>query len=601
MWKHNRMEVVELCCNLLNAVMKKHPPQATRDVPGLVYLLFRIAFRHKIPGVRARADLFLPETLEKLAALVRHGDTEFINDLSSAFISISWHENQRHHIVWTALNIPATLLSPTLQSALVPLFGTVRWSLVEKVDRKELAGFVGKLPVEEIVQHIVEDRIACVGWMRLLLFTIFRPPRETDTRPLWKILLSALPKIPHFFSRDLLDYVNPSEITFPHSSGDYDSEVSMKEEEPLWMILFWSSRFFEMDCKPWSDFRDATVRLGQRKPALLERLEKFCFGLEEEAQAGPNPRTVRTKAFTEMVKVEQRVDSQNLTSQGTLASNAVRTRNLADTGETDPLRLRRVAPKAARPRANHPPPPVDEGSPNQSAKLPRIAPQDTPRSDPVRPRQDAITRIQVVRRQNSLSVEWLHPPPVRRTLPPPLLPLQERSESPTLTDRLSYLSTHSGSTEFLDVTSQSRLLPGGAILPWLLEARNSEDAGFHSLSFWMRRREEGYFEDAEHSPRPLQAPQINPTRQNITWPSNPLTVAPRDTPPASRTTRRQSSILSQIQYGLPAPFTTSGGPSPSLLRQRQPPPPLQVRSESPIPINDDGDQQPPVQSGSGVN
>lgn len=143
---------------------------------------------------------------------------------------------------------------------------------MESLDHKELADFIGRLPINEIVQHIVDDGLVCVGWMRLLLFTIFRPPREMNTRPLWTILLSALPKIPHFFSRDLSSHFDPSKFPFPDSNDDHDSEMHMKEEEALWTTLFWSSRFFEMDSKQWSDFKDATIGLGQRSPVLLDRL-----------------------------------------------------------------------------------------------------------------------------------------------------------------------------------------------------------------------------------------------------------------------------------------------------------------------------------------
>lgn len=200
-----------------------------------------------------------------------------------------------------------------------------------------------------------------------------------------------------------------------------------------------------------------------------------------------------------------------------------------------------------------------------------------------------MTEIQTVLRQNSPSVESFHSSPVGRTPPPSL---QERLESPTPTDgdRLSYLSIHSGSREFLGVVSQSQFLPGNALLP---EAGNSENADFSSLSFRMKRREEGYFEDGVHSPRQPQVPRIIPTRKNqnaaagITRPSDPLTVAPRDAPPVSRTTRRQSDILSQIQHTFPPSPITSAGPPPSLPRQPPPPLPSQVRSESPMPTNDD--------------
>ena len=522
-----------------------------------------------MPNIQARADLFLPGTLEKLAPLFRRGDTEFINDLSSAFTSISWHENQRDHVVWTALNIPATLLSPTLQSALVPLFSTTRLSFVEKLNRKELADFIGRLPIDEIVQHIVDDGLVCVGWMRLLLLTTFRPPHETNTRPLWTILLSALPKIPHVFSRDLPGYLNLSEFPLSDSDDNYDSEMRTEKAETLWMILFWSSRFFEMDSKQWSDFEDATVRFGQRKPALLERLEMLCFSLEGEA--GMNVATARTKAFTEMVKVKQKVksieESQKFISQAAPASTADRK---ADAEKTDPLRLPRIAPEAAPPSNNPLPPPVDEDSLSQFTKPPLIAPQDTPQSNPLRRRQNTMMKARVV----SPSVQSFHSLLAQRTPPSPPLSLQER-ESPILTDsdRLSYLSTNS-SSEFLGVASQPRLLPGDTVPLLLPKAGNSKSTDCPSLSLVMKRREEGYFEDGVHSPRQPQVLRINATKKNqnatagITRPYDPLAIAPKDTPPASRTTRRQNSILSQIQHSSPSSPITSAGPPPYLPRQR---------------------------------
>ena len=566
------MEVVELCCNLLNAVMK-YTSETTQDVSGSICLLLRVAFRHKMPGIQARANLLLPETLDKLTALIRPGDAEFIGDLTSAFTSISWHENQQYHIVWTAFKIPATLLSPTLQSVLVLLFGTAQWPLVERLDRKQLAHLIGRLPVDMIVQHIIDDGLVCVRWMRLLLFTTFRPPRETNTQPLWTILLSTLPKIPHVFSRDVLGHFDPSKFSLPDSN---DPKIRMKEELP-WMMLFWSSRFFEMDSKQWVDFKDATVGFGQRLPGVLKRLEKLCFGLEEEVLAGPDVATARTKAFTEMVKVGQRIDSikrsKNLTSQAAPASVAERT---ADTEETDPLRPQRAAPKADRPSNNPPPPPADEDSFSQLTRPPRIVPQDTPQFNPL---QDAMAKIQMDLRQGSPSVESLHPSPVRRT-PSPSPPSLRESLALTDSDGLSYLSTHSRSREFLGVPLESHLLSGGTVPPLLPKAGNGGGADFPGSSVQTQRHEE----------HPPQVPKINPTKQNKNAASDPLAVLPRDTPPFSRTTRRQNTMLSQIQHNFSPSPIMSAGPPPSLPQQLPlpPSPSSQMRSESPVPINDDG-------------
>lgn len=293
-----------------------------------------------------------------------------------------------------------------------------------------------------------------------------------------------------------------------------------------------------------------------------------------------------------MVKVVDSIKrSQNFTSQATPAE------------ETDPLRLQRVAPMAA------PPPPTDEYSVSRFTKPPRIAPQDTPQSRVVPPRRgrNTMTNIQMALPQNSPFAASFHSSPVRRTPPSPPLSLQERLEPLTLTDsdRLSYLSTHSRSRGFLGVTSQSQLLPGGAVPPLLPKARNSEIADFPSLSFWMRRREEGHSEDGVCPPRQPQVLRVDSTRKSqntvvdTTRPSHPLAVALRDAHPVSRTTPRQSNIPSQIQHSSPPSPIMSAGPPLTLPRQSQPPPPSQARPESPTTINDDDGQYPPsIQSGS---
>ena len=136
-WRHDSMEVVVLCCNLLKLVMEKHTSEVAL-ARQLVFLLCRIAFRHQVRGIKARADLLDPEMLRKLTAFVGDGNVEFINDLMTAFTSISWDEHKQGHIIWTVIDIPSTLLSPTSQSALqcrTPLLNTRRGrkSVSEKI------------------------------------------------------------------------------------------------------------------------------------------------------------------------------------------------------------------------------------------------------------------------------------------------------------------------------------------------------------------------------------------------------------------------------------------------------------------------------------
>ena len=565
-WRHDSMEVVVLCCNLLKLVMEKHTSEVAL-ARQLVFLLCRIAFRHQVRGIKARADLLDPEMLRKLTAFVGDGNVEFINDLTTAFTSISWDEHKQGHIIWTVIDIPSTLLSPTSQSALITLFGTSRWSLVERLDRKRLADFVGRLPADMIVQQIVDDESVCVGWMRLLLFSTFRSPHRPDTpRALWRILLSAFPKLPRLFLRDLQDHLEPSETSLSdlyhnHNDGLPITKEEEEKEESLWMKLFWSSRFFELDCKSWFVFEDATVRLGQRRPPLLRQLEGLCFSLEKGLRDGSGVSQVETRAHMEITKVRRRVDSimppRVLAPQETPASAAARKQDTSDTEKPDSSQPQQVAPKDTRP--------ADENPPSQSTQPPKIAPQDTPQFNPATRRQNTMTKIQVDLPQDSHSQKSPPLSPVRQTPPP-----QERTESPTLTDsdHQTYLPIQSRSREFLGVVSQLRLLPGGAVPPALSAIENSEGEAFSSLPFWMRYHERGYFD-----------------------PSDPPAVAPRDTLTASPTMRRQSSVPSQVQDDLQSHH-------PDHLRLSPDHPPSQERSESPILTNSDSDQRlPPIRSG----
>ena len=508
-WKHNRMEVVVLCCNLLKFVMEKHTPGVSL-ARQLVYLLCRIAFRHQVPGIKTRADLLDRETLRKLTIFVHSGDVEFINDLTLAFASISWDEPRQGHIVWTALDVPAASLSSTSQSALITLFGTIRWSLVERLDRKKLTDFVGRLPTDMVVQRIIDDELVCVGWMRLLLFSTFRSQNKPDPpRVLWLILLSAFPKLPRFFSRDLRDYLEPSETSlFDLYQDRSDSLPITKEEgekeESLWMKLFWSSRFFELDCKSWFAFEDSTVRLGQQRPPLLLQLDKLCFSSEKGLIGSSNSVSrLITRARMEMTKVQQRVGSigplQNLGPREPPTSTAVRRQNTTDTEKTDTSQPQQVTLKDICPSDDPPPPPSQPPQPT------KVAPQDTPQSDPATRRQNSMTGIQIDLGQDLPFGESPPPPPVQqtrlpspiqRTPPPSPLP-QERSDPPTPTGSVHqlYLPIQARSSrEFHGVVPPSGPPPGGAVPPASHNTVSSGDGGFPSLSFWMGHRQEGHFD-----------------------------------------------------------------------------------------------------------
>ena len=76
------MEVVVLCCNLLKLVMEKHTSEVAL-ARQLVFLLCRIAFRHQVRGIKARADLLDPEMLRKLTVFVGDRSEEHTSELQS--------------------------------------------------------------------------------------------------------------------------------------------------------------------------------------------------------------------------------------------------------------------------------------------------------------------------------------------------------------------------------------------------------------------------------------------------------------------------------------------------------------------------------------
>ena len=559
-WKHGRVEIVVLCCNLLQRVAKHTVEQPL--VRSIVYLLCRIAFRHPVPGIRTRLDPLNLRTINKLHSFIQDGDEEFISDLTSFFAYVSWSEESKGHILRAILRAPNSGLSPSSQTAIITMLGTARWSLVERFDHGELIKFVGGLPTDMVVERIVDDRSVCIGLMRLLLFITFHPPPKTDTQPFWRILLHIPPRAPHLFSRDLQDYpghTDPVQVSLASFSSSSGSEEHRKREETLWMRLFWSSRFFEMDCGSWSKFRAETDGLTQRRPALLRQLMSLCFGLEGEAQVSPDSATARTKAYMEMFKLRGRV------LQSTTAGNSWPGPDAFAARPT--TRTRRQNSVLSQIQDSSPPPPTTSTGPSVSLPQPQLPSQK--RSEPPTPTRVIGDVNQPVPVQSNPG--FGEPPD-----PLAVTPRDTPPASPTMRRQNSISSQIQDSSPPLPTTST------GPTVSLPQPPPSSQ----------------------ERSELPIQVTDGG-NQQPVSFqsgpgsgkPPGPLVVAPIDTPPAGPTTRRQNSTSSKIQDSLLPPPSTSTGPAVSLP---QPSPPSQERSKPPTRVIDDGNQQPiPVRSGPG--
>ena len=559
-WEHDRMEIVVLCSDLLKRVLKHTDEQPL--VRRVVCLLCRIAFRHPIPGIKARIDPLDLETLERLLAFTQDGDLEFIGDLAMAFASVSWSEELEARILWAILlDIPLHGLSKPAQAAIITVFGTARWSLVERLDREKLAGSVGGLSTGVILEQIVGDPSVCIGWMRLLLFSTFRSPPKTNARSLWSVLRSIPPNVPHFFSRDLPGYFDQSEAALHNLNDNCDSGMRKEREkergemeEALWLILFWSSRFFEMEYKPWSEFKDATVRLGQREPLLLRQLEKLCFGLEKEAQTGQNPPTARTKAYTEMAKL-------------------------------------------------------------LPYKAPATVPGDTPPASPVNQQNDVLSQIRGNLPQ-SPTMSFGTPPSLSQ--PPPHL--QEESEPPVLTiltndddgQRPPPVRSGSGSSRMIGAGPQSRP-------PLALPNRNDEAESSSIVhAILLAALSDG--DESSAIMAPGAPPSLSqPPPQEESEPSVPtnddgdqrlplVQSGPHSGHPPAPPDRRDDAESPSIIHAIPRAGLSDGGDglSPTMTPETPPslsqPPPSQEELEPLVLTNEDGDQHPlPIQSGSETN
>ena len=296
-WIHDRMEITRLCSGPLLLLVMAHTSDQDL-VRTIVRLLCRIAFHHSASSANAHEDLVELRSLESFLTFAKAGDTELIDTLTSAFAFASWSIPLQDRVLRAILfDIPFTGLSSSSESDIIIAIGKAPWSLVEGFDCGSLANLVGRLPADTILKRMVDDAFVCERWMRLLLFTTFHPPPETDIRPLWKIILSIQTRVPYAFSRDLPRYLNTSEAPPTDFNWDNDSGIRGGDEESLWMVLFWSSRFFEIDCRSWSEFRGATSRYKEQNPRFLQQLAELCFAMDE-VWVGPTG-----KAYTEMYKL----------------------------------------------------------------------------------------------------------------------------------------------------------------------------------------------------------------------------------------------------------------------------------------------------------
>ena len=623
-WKHSRVDIVVMCCNLLRNVAKHTVEEPL--VRNIVYLLCRIAFRYPVPGIRTRSNPLNPETIDELHSFIHVGEKEFISDLMSFFTYASWSEESEDHILRAILRIPASGLSETSQAAIITMLGTARWSLVEGFDRGELGKLIGRLPTDMVVERIIDDWSVRMGLMRLLLFITFYPLPKAETKPLWKILLHIPPKAPHLFSRDLrgyFDYTHPIELSLASLCDIHGSEEHGEREEMLWMGLFWCSRFFEMGCTSWSKFSAGTDRLRQRRPAFFQQLKALCFKLEGEAQANPDPTTARTRAYTEMSKLLGRV-------QSTAAGD---TRPGPDTPTASPI-IRVLS----RTQDSSPPPPtgpsasLPQPSPTQERSEPStrvisdgnqpvpvhgsgeppdslvVTPRDTPPASPT------------IGRRNSIQSQKDSSPPSPTTsigpavsIPPPPPPPQERSEPP--------IPVTDGGNQPVPIQSgPGSGKPPGSLAVAPIDTPPAGPTARRQNSIPSKTQDSLH----HHPPTPIKPavslPQPPPPSQERSKPPTqvivddnqhpvpfqsgpgsgklpgPLAVAPIDTPPAGPSTRGQNSVASEMQDRLHSHSPTSTGPAVSLPQQ----PPSQERSEPPIPVTDDDNQQPvSFQSGPG--
>ena len=300
LWRHERAEIVGLCCRLLKAVVETYLPEVP---PGreVVCLLCQIAFRDPSQATALDTTPLDFETLDNLARFTENGQGQFLGDLIPVLSSFPWEENQQQTIIQMILDAPVpdaptpdapdAFFSQRFLSAAVTMIGRVQFPVVKAADCNKMLELVKRLPVNTLVERIIVDDSVRPGWMRLLLwYTCPCTPDDIRShRSLWHILLALVRRRPPFFPAALSNHVRDAWLTGLDTNlggldGNQTAEIVQKRHL-LWARLFWSSRYFETDRdfkNIWILFWTATGELVRpaRMRGFLPGLLGLCAALE---------------------------------------------------------------------------------------------------------------------------------------------------------------------------------------------------------------------------------------------------------------------------------------------------------------------------------
>jgi len=412
LWRHERKEIVTLCCGLLKDVVGKHDAETVlaRDI---IYCLCQIAFRDLSPATALSTTPLDPETLDRLVPFVKNGRGQFLDDLVPALSSFSWEEKEQQTIIQMILDRPVASLSPSCLSAAITVIGRARWSVVEAVDHDKMLELLGRLLVTTLVDRMIADDSVCPGWMRLLLlYTCPRTEPSVHSRQsLWCILLALIDRTPRFFPLILSNHLTGALLgglgTNLEGLDRNESAEIIQKRQVLWAKLLWSSRFFESDCKSWADFEIATTELVREIPVLRKDLPELGAALEK-------PDLRPSLAYSKIIKICNSVIQD---TPFPLRPSPVFTESLPNA----------TPPGNPPPRSN---PEVggsgEVGDP--SPKPPKVAAKDTPPITSLAPNNDPPHPQSILTAPRDITLQDLIP---QQVVPQPIIPQPIRPQHTT--------------------------------------------------------------------------------------------------------------------------------------------------------------------------